>query len=43
MAVQDHPLRSENGFSGFFWLIMQSHFAMPYVGQAAGQSFPGAR
>lgn len=25
------------------WLIMQSHFAMPYAGQAAGQSFPGAR
>jgi ketosteroid isomerase-like protein len=25
------------------WLIVQSHFAMPYAGQAAGQSFPGAR
>ena len=25
------------------WLILQSHFAMPYAGQAAGQSFPGAR
>ena len=25
------------------WLIMQSHFAMPYAGQAEGQSFPGAR
>ncbi len=25
------------------WLIMQSHFSMPYAGQAAGQSFPGAR
>jgi len=25
------------------WLIMQSHFAMPYVGQAEGQSFPGAK
>jgi ketosteroid isomerase-like protein len=25
------------------WLIVQSHFAMPYGGQAAGQSFPGAR
>ncbi len=24
------------------WLIVQSHFAMPYAGQAAGQSFPGA-
>ncbi len=25
------------------WLIMQSHFAMPFAGQAAGQSFPGAK
>ncbi len=25
------------------WLIVQSHFAMPYAGQAEGQSFPGAR
>jgi ketosteroid isomerase-like protein len=25
------------------WLIVQSHFAMPYAGQAAGQSFPGAK
>jgi ketosteroid isomerase-like protein len=25
------------------WLILQSHFAMPYAGQAAGQSFPGVR
>ncbi len=25
------------------WLIMQSHFAMPFAGQAEGQSFPGAR
>jgi len=25
------------------WLIVQSHFAMPYAGQAVGQSFPGAR
>lgn len=25
------------------WLIVQSHFAMPYTAQAAGQSFPGAR
>lgn len=25
------------------WLIMQSHFAMPYGGQQAGQSFPGAK
>jgi ketosteroid isomerase-like protein len=25
------------------WLILQSHFAMPYAGQAKGQSFPGAR
>ncbi len=24
------------------WLILQSHFAMPYASQAAGQSFPGA-
>jgi hypothetical protein len=24
------------------WLIMQSHFAMPFTGQAGGQSFPGA-
>lgn len=25
------------------WLIMQSHFAMPYEGQAEGESFPGAK
>jgi ketosteroid isomerase-like protein len=25
------------------WLIVQYHFSMPYAGQAAGQSFPGAR
>ncbi|MHB8771311.1 MAG: nuclear transport factor 2 family protein [Syntrophales bacterium] len=25
------------------WLILQSHFAMPYAGQAKGRSFPGAR
>jgi len=25
------------------WLIMQSHFAMPYAGQVEGQSFPGAK
>ena len=25
------------------WLIRQSHFSMPYAGQAKGQSFPGAR
>ncbi|OPY38337.1 MAG: hypothetical protein A4E35_00760 [Methanoregula sp. PtaU1.Bin051] len=29
--------------TGSRWLIEQLHFSMPYGGQAAGQSFPGAK
>jgi uncharacterized protein (TIGR02246 family) len=28
--------------TGSCWLIEQIHFSLPYSGQAAGQSFPGA-
>ena len=43
------PAQTMNGRStmvlkntGSRWLIEQIHFSMPYSGQSAGQSFPGA-